>query len=74
MGAVSEMMDDDQRDDGRTGGLPETEREGGRKRGRGRGNFSRLEVGSQPKSIQSKDGSDLKGAGAVRASKEFAGV
>ena len=30
MGAVSEMMDDDQRDDGRTGGLPETEREGGK--------------------------------------------
>ena len=53
-------------------GMTTRDREGGReekrkREGEGRENFSRLEVGSQPKSIQSKDGSDLKGAGAVRA-------
>ena len=53
MGAVSEMMDDDQRDDG-TDGHPAGEE----------GKIcSRLEVGSQPKS---KDGSDLKGGGVSR--------
>ena len=49
---------------GTTDGRDDYQRQSGR--GRGRGNFSRLEVGSQPKSIQSEDGSDLKGAGAVR--------
>ena len=61
---TTDGRDDYQRQRGREGGKEEE----------GSGKFSRLEVGSQPKSIQSKDGSDLKGAGAVRASKEFAGV
>ena len=53
MGAVSEMMDDDQRDDGQPAG------EAGRKRGGKEGKIcSHLEVGSRPKF---EHGSDLKG-------------
>ena len=52
---------------GTTDGRDDYQRQRGREEKRKRrGNFSRLEVGSQPKSIQSEDGSDLKGAGAVR--------